>query len=485
MHDIVIIGAGVIGGAIAFELSKYNLDVLVLERDNDISCGTSRANSGIVHAGYDPKCGSLMAKLNVSGSQLMEQVCRDLAVSYKRCGSLVLAFEDEQTDILKKLYERGVDNGVTDLSIIERDEILAFEPNINPNVLQALYAPTAAIVSPWELTIAYLETAVRNGVKVKLNQEVCGIKKENDCFRVTTKDSEYTTRLVINCAGVYADVIHNMVSPPKYKIIPDKGEYYLLDKNQGGTVSHVIFQTPSSIGKGVLVSPTSHGNLIVGPSSEVIADKEDTSTTREKLSNVMELARLSVPNVSFRDNIRNFAGVRSNTDTDDFYIQEDDNIKGFIDVFGIKSPGLSSAPAIGLYVTDIVSKSPPLNKRLTKNANAFTTRERIIFRELSDEQKNQLIKQDPNYGVVICRCETITKGEILAAIRSPIPPVSVDGIKRRCHTGTGRCQGGFCAPRIVEILAEELGIDKTQVLMDRANSYILTGKTKSGVTNEG
>lgn len=476
MHDIVIIGAGVIGGSIAHALSKYNLDVVVLEKENDISDETSKANSGIVHAGYDPEPDTLMAKLNVKGSQMMEELCTQLSVQYKKCGSLVLAFDDGEVKTVEELYHRGITNGVKELSLLNNEQVLAIEPNINPLIKSALHAKTGAVVSPWELTIALFETAVRNGVKVQLNQKVIGIKNQDDNFIVTTEDKEYHTKYVINCAGVHSDEIANLVGECAFKIKPDKGEYFLLDKSMGKLVNSVVFQAPTEVGKGVLVSPTAHGNLIVGPTNEFVQDKEDVSTTREKLEFIKKLSQKSVPSISFRDNIRNFAGVRANSDHKDFYIKESKNIKGFINVSCIKSPGLSAAPAIGEYVCDMIVNT----LKVTKKQEYVKDRHRIIFKHLSSQEKNELIKKDSTYGQVICRCETITKGEILQALNSPIPPRTVEGVKRRCDAGMGRCQGGFCSPRIVEIIAQHYGIDKSQVLLDKEGSHILVGKTKSG-----
>lgn len=482
MTDVIIIGAGVVSAAIAFELSRFNINVMILEKENDVSDATTKANSGIVHAGYDPKPGTLMARLNVAGSKQMKELCEKLSVPYNMCGSLVLAFDDEEVKTVEKLYDRGVINGVEKLSILSSEQVLELEPNVSKAVKSALYAPTGAVISPWELAIALLETAVKNGVIINLNSTVTGIKKEQDFFLVTvngdkSNKKEYKSKYVVNCAGVHSDNIHNMIDEKIFEITADRGEYYLLDKSMSGTVNSVIFQAPTKVGKGVLVAPTAHGNIIVGPTNESVTDKDDCSTTSQKLDNIRLLSQKSVPSIGqgFRENIRNFAGIRANSNEEDFYIKESENVKGFIDVACIKSPGLSAAPAIGQYVADMIVGKQDFTKKL----DFIDTREHIVFKKLSNEEKNKLIQKDSDFGQVICRCETITKGEIINALNSPIPPVSVEGVKRRCDAGMGRCQGGFCSPRIVEIIAQHYNIDKTKVLLDRNGSNILVGKTKS------
>lgn len=475
MIDVAIIGCGIIGAATAYELSKYQLSTAIFEQENDVSLGTTKANSAILHAGYDPEPGTWMAKLNVEGVKLAEVLCRELDVPYRKCGSFVLAFSEEEIPHLKQLYEKGVQNGAEGLKLLNQEELHQLEPSINPEACMALYAPSAAIVSPWEYALALAETAIQNGAALYLEHKIQSIDKLEDGYMLHTSKGDYQARYVINAAGVHADTIHNMVADVDFKIIPDRGEYYLLDKSEGQQVSHIIFQCPTKIGKGTLIAPTVHGNLIVGPNNESPDDRDDTATTSTGLATVAQMARKSVPGVNLRQSIRNFAGIRAASDKDDFVIQE--AVKGFIDLAGIKSPGLSAAPAIAKQAIILLEKS---GLSMQKKTDFLQTRKRVRFQELSPAQKAELIQKEPAYGRVICRCETITEGEILASLQSPIPPCSVDGVKRRCNAGMGRCQGGFCGPRVVEILARERKVPMTEILQDKAGTVILTGETKGG-----
>lgn len=475
MYDCIIIGCGITGAAAAYELSKYKLSVAVLEKNNDVAMGSTRANSAIIHAGYDPEPGTLMARLNVEGARLAKELAEKLDVPYRETGSLVLAFDDEDLATIRHLYENGVANGVPGIELLSREQTLELEPHLSPEVKGALHAPTAGVISPWEYALALAETAVRNGAEMHLECEVTGMERLPDGWRIFTSDGTYETRAVINAAGVASDRVHNMAAPADFTIRPSRGEYYLLDKSEGGRVSRVIFQCPSAVGKGVLVSPTVHGNLIVGPNAVEIEDGSNTACTAEGLAFVMKTARRSVPDVNFRDSIRNFAGVRAVSDQADFIIRE--AAPGFIDLAGIKSPGLSAAPAIAKEAAGLLEKSGAV---LEKKENFIDERRRVHFSALSPEEKNRLIAENPLYGRVICRCETVTEGEIVDALHGPIPPRSVDGVKRRVGSGMGRCQGGFCGPRVVEILAREGHVSPTQILKDGAGSYLLTGETKQG-----
>lgn len=482
MLDVAIIGCGIVGAATAFELSKYKLSAVVLERENDVADGTTKANSAIIHAGYDPEPGTVMAKLNVEGSVLAKELCQKLDVPYKQIGSLVLAFSKEEMPMLETLYQRGVKNGVPGLALLGKEQVREMEPNLSEEVVGALYAPSAAIVSPWEYALALAETAVKNGVQLHRNTGVTAIEKIEGGYRLTTTSGVYEAKYIVNAAGVHSAEIHNMVSAPAFRILPNRGEYYLLDKSEGTEVSHVIFQCPTKDGKGVLVSPTVHGNLIVGPNAEGLnsADEENVATTGDGLAFVAEKARKSVPNVNLRQSIRNFAGVRAAADQDDFIVAEAKDAPGFVDLAGIKSPGLTAAPAIAQMAVEILNHA---GLDLEKKQDFIETRRRIRFKELSSKEKAELIQKDPAYGRVICRCETVTEGEILASLHTPIPPCSVDGVKRRVNAGMGRCQGGFCGPRVVEILSRELGIDPDKVLQDKAGTQILSGETKEDAAN--
>ena len=475
MYDVAIIGAGVIGASIFRELTKYNLNVIVIEKENDVSMGTSKANSAIVHAGYDPKEGTLMAKYNVKGNKMFDKICKELHVPFKRNGSLVLAFNNDDLITINTLFKNGEKNGVKGLKILNKEETLKMEPNINSEVKGALFAPTGGIIGPFEYTIALMENAVQNGGEVILNSEVVSITK-NGVFIIKTKDNkEYKSKYVINAAGVYADKIHNMICKEKFKIKPRKGEYYVMDKSEGALVEHTIFQCPSKLGKGILVTPTVHGNLLVGPNAVDLEDKESLSTTGDGLNEVKKEALKTTEKINFRNGIRTFAGLRAIPDTDDFIIEEDKEIKGFIDVAGIKSPGLSSAPAIAEDVVNILMSS---GLTLKRNVNFQGKREQIYFSELSNEEKAELIKKEPSYGRVICRCEGITEGEIVSAIKRSFGKISIDGVKRRCRPGMGRCQGGFCGPRVQEIIARELNIKMEEIVQEKEKSVILYGRTK-------
>lgn len=475
MYDVIIIGAGVIGASIFRELTKFNLKIAILEKENDVAMGTTKANSAIIHAGYDPEYGTLMAKYNVIGNEMFESLCKELSVPFTRNGSLVLAFDENDMKVIKHLYDNGVKNNVKGLTILTKEEVLKLEPNINDTIYGALYAPTGGIVGPFEYTIALVENGVENGGEVKLNSEVVSIIKD-DVFTIKLKNNEeIRTKYIINAAGVYADKIHNMICEESFKITPIRGEYYVLDKDEGKNFKNTIFQCPSKLGKGVLVAPTVHGNLIVGPNAEEIDDNDSLKTTAEALEFIRSTAIRTTNKVNFRNAIRNFAGLRADTDKGDFIIEENDKVKGFIDVSGIKSPGLTAAPAIAIDVVEML-KNSGLN--LVENNNFNPYRKQIRFMELSADEKKEIIKENKNYGRIICRCEEITEGEIVDAINRAFGTISLDGIKRRCRPGMGRCQGGFCGPRVQEIIARELNIPLESIELEKDGSYILTGKSR-------
>ena len=474
MYDVAIIGSGIVGAACAYRLSRFNLKTVVIEKNNDVCCGTTKANSAIIHAGYDPKPNTLMARLNVEGSKMTQEICEKLDIPYKQIGSLVAAFSEEEAKTIEELYQRGVKNGVQDIKVIGKDELKKLEPNISDEAVCALYAPTAAIVNPWEYGLAMAETAVRNGTEIMLEAEVTGIDKKENSWNIHTAKGDIEAEYVINAAGVNSDDIHNMVAEETFRILPSAGEYYLLDKSEGTRVSHIVFQCPNKEGKGTLVAPTVHGNLIVGPNS-VSGDKEDISTKTASLDFIRETALKSVPSIAFRENIRNFTGIRANSTINDFIIEF--AAEHFLDLAGIKSPGLSAAPAIAKMAEEMLIEN---GLEAVEKENFIDKRTHIVFKHLSAPVKNHVIYQNPAYGRVICRCETITEGEIIAALNSPIPPVSLDGIKRRAGSGMGRCQGGFCGPKILEIMAKFKNTDYENILQDNTGSYILTEPTKNG-----
>lgn len=478
MYDVIIIGGGVIGAAVARRLARCPLKVAVLEAQNDVANGTTKANSAIIHAGYDPEPGTLMARLNVEGNRMMGPLCEELDVPFRRTGSLVLAFGTDQQPKLEELYRRGTANGVPGLRLLSGNEARELEPNLSQEVTGALLAPSAGIVDPWGLALALLENAVTNGVELFRRCPVTAVKAEGDAFVLTTPQGDFAARYVINAAGVDADKVRALLESPDYTVHPNRGEYYLLDKTEGNQVSRVIFQCPGPEGKGVLVAPTVHGNLLVGPNAEAVEDRRDLGNTADALDFVRRRALQSIPGLNLRQNIRNFSGIRANTDRGDFVIETSPSHPHWLDLAGICSPGLSSAPAIADYAARLLAEQGlPLEEKPD-----FRPRRQAVprFRELNAEQRAALIRKDPRFGRVICRCETVTEGEIVAALHSPVPACSINGIKRRCNAGMGRCQGGFCGPRVQEIIARELGVPMTDVLMDQDGTWVLACETKTG-----
>ncbi|SKB89850.1 glycerol-3-phosphate dehydrogenase [Lachnospiraceae bacterium] len=477
-YDVIIIGAGVSGAASARELSKYKLNVCVLEKAEDVCSGTSKANSAIIHAGFDAPEGSLMAKLNVEGNQMMDRLAEDLDIPFKRNGSLVVCIHKEELGVLKDLYDRGVANGVEGLKILSREEALALEPNLSDNVEGALYAPTGGIVCPFILNIAMAENANTNGVDFRFNTEVEHLSRDDDgIWHIRTNNGEYTAKYVVNAAGVHADIFHNMVSSNKIHITPRRGDYCLLDKEMGGHVSHTIFPQPTKYGKGVLVSPTVHGNLIVGPTAIDIEDKEATATTQEGIDSLIEKASMNVKDLPVgRKVITSFAGLRAHEEHHEFIIKELPDAPHFIDCAGIESPGLTSCPAIGKMVADIICDLEKPEKKTDWNGK----RKGIIDpNALTLEERNELIKKNPAYGNIVCRCESISEGEILDAIHRPLGARSLDGVKRRTRAGMGRCQAGFCSPRVMEIINRELGIPMEKITKSGGRSNIVLERSKA------
>ena len=475
-YDVAVIGAGVVGSLITRELSKYNIKIALLERCNDCAMGATKANSAIVHAGFDAVPGTLKAKLNVRGVELMKKTCKELNVPLKNNEALVVAFSEEEMPHLQELLERGVENGVPGLRIVNREELVALEPNIGDTAVGALVAPTSSIVCPYELTIAGVENAVTNGAEFIRNCEVKGIRYENDEFILDTTAGEITAKYVINAAGVHSGEIAKLVGDDSIEIVVRHGDYYLLDKSQGTLVSRTIFQCPSKMGKGVLVSPTVDGNLIVGPSAEDIDNSDDTSTTNVGLEKIYVNAIKSVPAVSLRNAITSFSGNRAHPTSDDFIIGPSKANEHFINAAGIESPGHSSAPAIAEMIDGIMNE---LSGGFEKKADFNPVRpEPVRFRHMTTVERAELIKKNKAYGRIICRCETITDGEILDAIHAPAGARDVDGVKRRTRAGMGRCQGGFCGSKVVEILARELGKDMNEITKFGGESKFVYHKTK-------
>lgn len=475
MYDVAIIGAGAVGSSIARELSKYNLRVCVLEKDQDISNGTSKANSGIVHGGYDAQYGSLKAKLNVEGNRMFKELDNALHFGFNQCGSYVLGFDDNDYKEIQKLYDNGKKNSV-EVQIVDRDFVLSREPHVSQGVKWALYCPSAGIISPWEYTIAMAENAALNGVDFCLNHQVTSIEIIPSGFKINTTNKTIDTKYIVNAAGLYSDKIANMGGINSFTITPRKGEYLLFDKELKDVARSVLFQTPKKGSKGILVTPTYHGNLMVGPTADTIDDKCDLSTTRDGLDEVARVATITIPDIDYSKIITQFAGLRASTSSHDFIIEESE-VKGFINVAGIDSPGLSASPAIAVYVREILSKA---NLELNIKENFISQLTPITkMEELSIKEKNTLIEKDPRYGRIICRCEGVSQGEIVEAIHRPIPATTIDSIKRRVRTGAGRCQGGFCMPRVMEIMEKELKKSVLDIEKSEPRSTVLVDTTKN------
>jgi len=476
-YDVAIIGAGIIGCSLARELSRYDKKVALIEKENDVAMGTTRANSAIIHAGYDPEPGTLMAKYNVEGNRLAGELAEELNIPFERCGSLVLAFSEEDMKTVRMLYDRGVQSGVPGMEILDGEKARKMEPNLSPEVVGALWAPTAGIINPWEFALLLAQNAVLNGVDLLLEHEVSGIEQEKDGFVLHFTDKEdVRAKYLVNAAGVESDDIAAMAGDHSFSIDASKGQYYLLDKSQGALFHHVLFQCPGPLGKGILVAPTVHGNLIVGPDANPGSARDSVATDRKGLEHVVKESRRTSAAINFRENIRNFAGIRAQPSTGDFIVGPSDNTPRLYNIAGIKSPGLSAAPAIAADAASYLVKQLGAKKK----ADLAVFRRAPMFKNLPEEEKAALIKENPAYGRVICRCETITEGEIVDALHAPITPRTLDAIKRRCNAGMGRCQGGFCGPRVLEIISRELGIKPEEVLLDRNGSYILTEKTNKG-----
>ncbi|HZK19503.1 MAG TPA: NAD(P)/FAD-dependent oxidoreductase [Treponemataceae bacterium] len=497
MYDVVIIGAGVSGAAIARELSRYDLKIAVVEKTEDLCSGTSKANSGLVHGGHDAKPGTLKAKLNVEGNQLIEQLSKDLDFNFKRNGALVCCFDKSQKTGIQELYERGIKNKVPHMQIVSGDKARAMQPELSDDIVQALHIPTSGLVDPFNLTVALGENACDNGVDFIFNTEVTNITTEKKVWCLQTKTTPYVpvspkstkppthnkmyATYIVNAAGVYADVIHNMVSKNKIKIIARKGDYCLFDKTVGNVVSMTIFQLPTAMGKGTLVTPTVHGNLLIGPTATDIEDKEQTATTASDIEKLLAASSKSLKHIPYRHVITSFTGVRAHQKKDDFMIEECADAPGFFDVAGIESPGLSCAPALGVYVANMLVKKAGARKK----EHFIATRKGIPeLAKLSFAERAKLIKERPEYGTIVCRCEGISEGEIIDACKRTLGATSLDGVKRRVRAGMGRCQAGFCTPRHIEIIARECGIAKEEVCKNVAGSPLLLKKTNKELFNE-
>ncbi|MFR1315026.1 MAG: NAD(P)/FAD-dependent oxidoreductase [Clostridium perfringens] len=468
MKDIIVIGAGVVGCSIARELSKYNLDVLVVEKNSDVSEGISKGNSGIVHAGYNEKIGTLKAKLNIEGNKIFDDLSRDLQFPFKRNGAFILAFSDEDMNILESLKENGEKLGVEGLEILTREEALNIEPNLNKEIVGVLNVKTSGIVSPYEMTIALAENAAENGVEFKLNSKVTNIEKTSEGYKLTLNNKELVSgKIIINASGLEGAFLNNLVSMSKREINPVKGEYCLFDKVAGAMINKTLFQVPNKLSKGVLVTPTAEGNLLVGPNA---VEGKTLETSREGIDEILDKSKKSPEELPVARILNTFSGIRPKTKEGDFIIEEVVDAKNFINVIGIDSPGLTAAPAIGVYVVNMIKE----RLDLVEKKNFKKTREKIArFAELSLEEKNRLIKEKPEYGHMVCKCEFVTEGEIVEAIHRPIPALTVDAIKRRTRASMGGCQGIGCTLPISKILSRELGIDISDINKNSEGSPVI------------
>ena len=475
MFDVVVIGGGVIGGTVLRELTKYRLRVCLLEKEEDVCMGQSKANSGIVHAGYDALPGTLKAKFNVLGNRMMGEYTKELGVKYENNGSLVIAFSDKEMEILAQLKTRGEINGVTGLEIISQDRLREMEKNISPNAVGALYAPTGGIVCPYGLTIAAIGNAMDNGAVLYTDFDVVAISKTENGFIIPAKDERTVeTKCVINCAGLGSGRIASLIGDD-LNVAGRKGEYILLDRESGDFVSHTLFFTPTEKGKGILVTQTADHNILLGPTSEEIPDG-CTDTSAQGLAYVIEKVNTMCLKTPLYNTITSFAGVRAYSDRHDFVIEESENMQGFIHCAGIESPGLTSAPAIAKYIVEeLVSKHFTLIKN--ENFNGKRASE-SFFKQLTMEEQNAIIQKDSSYGKIVCRCEQITEGEILRAIRENPPAKNIDAVKRRTRAGMGRCQGGFCQPYVAELIAKENGLPFEQVTKNGKGSELVVGVSK-------
>ena len=473
MYDILIIGAGVVGCAVARKLSQYQARIAVLEAAEDVADGASKANSGIVHAGFDARPGTKKAYYNVKGAGMYASLAREMNVPYDPNGALVLGFHEEDRAVLEKLLRQGVENGVKQLQILEKHQVLSLEPNANPAVTCALYAPTSAVVSPYEMTIALAYHAAQNGVEFRFDTPVTALQREEEHWHVTTPRGDFQARAVINCAGVGAAKLHNLISDREVTIIPRRGEYYLLDHTVKCPFRHTMFQVPSKMGKGVLITPTAHGHALLGPSAEDIEDGLNTATTRYGLDFVLDKCRLTWPGVNIRPVITTFSGVRAHPVSDDFIIGPVSGApEGAFEAIGIESPGLTAAPAIAEELGETVARF----LKLEINGNFIPPQPLLKpFAAMSDPERAAACRRNPDYGRIVCRCEVVTEAEIRDAIRRPVGARSIDAVKRRTRAGMGRCQGGFCSPRVMEILCEELHLSPLEITKCGGESRLLAG----------
>lgn len=478
MYDYIIIGAGIVGSCVARELSRYNLKALVLEKENDVANVQTLANSAILHSGHNPEPGSLKAKLNILGNAMYDELEKELDIAILRTGAYVIAHNEKEEKQLEELFENSKINGVPEFELLSYEEAVKEEPNLAKTVTKVLSLPTTKVTYPWDVAFACMENAIKNGVTFKKNAAVTDIRKENDIFYVTiNKEQTYETKFIINAAGVAADEIAALIEEHvPYKSTPRKGEYFVLDKRVKGFVNHVLYPLPTELGKGVLLTPQVHGNILVGPNSQYVDNKHDTSTSYDGLEYVKANAPLLADNIPFHQIIRSFAGIRATIDKEDFYIKESLEVKGFYHLAGIDSPGLTAAPAIAKYLSEEVIGVP---SRYKKKSNFDPIRRKQPeFYSLPKEERERLIKQYPTYGNIVCKCEKITEKEVVDAINGPLGSDTIKGIKKRARTGAGLCQGGYCEEKVMKLIAREKNISPLDIKYDTDKSNLFISETK-------
>ena len=476
MKKVLIIGAGVVGCSVARELSRYDVQITVVEKANDVACGTSKANSGVVHGGFDAKPHSYKAWFNVRGNEMFDKLSKELDFPFKRNGAYVLCFDESKWGDLKKLYDQGVENGVKGIKVVTGDEVRQREPYVSQEVKGALWCPSSGIVSPYEMTIAYAENAADNGVEFIFEKTVVSLKRNGSKMTAVFEDGdEIIADAIVNCAGLHSDELNNTVSDKKYNIVPRKGEYMLLDKTAGYLTSTTLFQLPTAMGKGILVVPSVHGNILLGPTAVDIEDKECKDTTYDGLAEAFDKARITMPSLTKKQVITQFTGLRAHADAGDFVVGWAGEEFPLYNLIGIESPGLTAAPALAVQAAEDVAdylalgfndKFDPIRKGIP------------CFATMTEKERAEIIKKNPLYGRIVCRCEVVTEGEIVDSINSPVGAKDLDGVKRRTRAGMGRCQSGFCSERVMEIIARERGIDMTEVTKSGKGSEILVGRVE-------
>ncbi|WP_294149696.1 NAD(P)/FAD-dependent oxidoreductase [uncultured Clostridium sp.] len=475
--DVVIIGAGAVGCAIARELSRYQLDVIVVDKNEDIGGDASKSNSAIIHTGYDASPGTLESQLVAAANPMYDKLAEELDVPFKRIGAILPAITQEQFEKLPEIKHKAFLNRVYDVEYKTGEELLRMEPNLNPEVKGGLYIPRESIIDPFILVQALAENANENGVNFLLNTKVTNIRTENGAVKeVVTTGGTITADYVINAAALYCDEIAAMVGKADYKVAARRGQFYILDKNTDCRVNQIVLPIPTRVTKGKLMCPTIHGNMLVGPTAEDLDNKTDKSVTADGLGSILEDVKRLIPGVNIRDSITQYSGLRPNRNPEGLHVDVYDDLKGYINLSGVRSTGLTLSVAMGVYVADLMRETGAV---MEPKKNFIERRKGVLrFHELDREEQDEAVKKNPLYGKIVCRCETVTEGEILDCIRRPLGARSMDAVKRRVRAGMGRCQGGFCGPRVIEILARELGITVEEVNKNNEGSYMVAGKTR-------